>query len=271
MPVATNGVGFSDNTPNKQRMFGRIIDQHLAVVGVIRKKFLQNQYSGWPRKEYLYIDAMAGCGHSPETGAAGSPLIFVERARRSGMSYRCHLIDRNDENAAALRATLSNDPRCEVHSGRYQNVLPGLVSQIRGRPYGLIYLDPNGQPDFDFITQLSQDSALSRVDFLIHFTATGLKRARRITDGATLEDRLRQINKQLWMIAPVTEGSPWQWTFLIGLNYRMKPYEKMGFVYIDSDRGERLLYEINYTKDEKDAIPPKDQLILSDFFGRGIV
>lgn len=270
MPVAANGVGFSDNTPNKQRLFGHIVDQHLAVVSKIREKFLQNHYSGWPGTEYLYIDATSGSGHSPETGDAGSPLIVAEQARRSGMPYRCHLIDRNAVNAETLRTTFAEDPRCEVYCGEYQDVLSSIVSRIRGRPYGLIYFDPNGQPDFDFIARLSQHPALSRVDVLIHFTATGLKRARRIAEEDTLEARLHRVNKQHWMIAQVTAGSPWQWTFLLGLNYRMKPYEKMGFAYIDSDRGERLLYEMNYTKDEKCAIPARRQLILSDFVGRGV-
>ena len=109
--------------------------------------------------------------------------------------------------------------------------------------FGLIYYDPNGRPDWEAITHLSKNPALSKFDILIRYNAMAEKRNHQNT-GKLLLDYLVSVKKQHWMIRDILPGERWQWTFLLGMNYKIRPWKSQRFHYIDSEEGNAILQKI---------------------------
>lgn len=217
---------------------------------------------------YLYIDATSGRGDNPDEGVPGSPVIFLDEVRRSGIDYRAHFIDRDRETTAALKALVGDDPRATIHTGDNREIVPAIVGTIRAAPYGMLYVDPNGVPPFDMIEQVCLSPAMRLMDVLIRCGATGVKRDFKANDrDARLNDHMDRINKKHWIVSRPEDGDPWQWTFCFGLNTdKVKAYEWLGFHYRDSSRGEIIAHNLNFTKTEAREHAP-NQFRLSDFGG----
>lgn len=262
--VVVNGQGQSQATPIKQGIFEAVLDQHLSIVSAIRMtKYLQR---GWRFPGYVYIDATAGCGDNLEVGVPGSPRIFDGKIRDSGMPYKSYLIDRDSKNVERLQSLFKDDPRVNIYCGKHEFVMSEVLTDIgNNKPFGILYFDPNGAPNFEFIAHLCRAPMLERVDLLIRFSATAVKRVRRAFGRDSLEEMIREIPKTNWMVGYGAYRDPWQSAFLFGLNTPIKEYRKTGLHNIDSATGQQILYQINYTSEEKQAFFPP-QTCLFDFW-----
>ena len=56
-------------------------------------------------------------------------------------------------------------------------------------------------------------------------------------------DQLRAENSKLWG-AVSFPGERWQWTFLLGVNYKIRPWKSQRFHYTDSEEGNAILQKI---------------------------
>jgi len=259
-----NGIGQSLATISKQRILDAILDQHMAVVRGISRKYAARD---WHFPGYIYIDATAGCGDNTEVGVPGSPRIFYAQIRRSGLPYQCHLIDKKPVNVQALQRIFGDDPCVQIYCGDHREVLYDVLQTIRGRPFGICYFDPNGVPDFEFIADLCKKQVLEKVDFLLRFPATAVKRAQGAFGRRSVKESLESIEKTNWMIGVGAHRDRWQSTFVFGLNHPINEYARTGLYSIDSDKGESILRQINYTVKERAASLP-GQTNLFDFSRR---
>jgi len=260
MPVV-NGMGQSRSTVPKQEKLEAIFNQHLNVVNVIRKNY---QNEGWSFPGYVYIDATAGCGDNTEVGAPGSPKVFCKCVETFDLPHTCHLIDREPHNTSNLHNLFENNPNVKIYTGENSDVLYDVIGTLRGTPFGLIYFDPNGVPDFDYIGTICQHPALKKIDVLIRFSATAIKRVRTVFDNHTLKEYISSIPKQCWVIGEVAHKDPWQSMFALGLNQKIHGYDRYGLYPIDSSSGSVLLRRLNYTvKELSDPLP--GQTTIFDF------
>lgn len=260
MPV-TMGQGHSWITPIKERQFRLLVRQHVSIV--------RGAYNGTQYQPYLFIDATAGRGDNPGEGCPGSPLIFLEEIRRSGIGYRAHFIDRDRETTVALKTLVGSDPNVTIHTGDHREIVPAIVDGVRGAPFGMLYVDPNGIPPFDMVEGVCLSPTMRRMDVLIRCAATAIKRDYGANDReARLNDHLDRINKKHWIVSRPEPGDAWHWTFCFGLNTdRVKAYEKLGFYYRDSARGEGVAAGLNFTKDELRGRRPGQWRLFDDFGG----
>jgi len=237
-------MGQSQMTLDKQDGLTRILRQHISTVKVILGK------SPWAAQQYHYIDLTAGCGHNELVDCDGSPVIFEKVAKQSGIPYTAHFIDIDEANTMILSSKIKPNGHRTIHTGDHTEIAPDIVQDWPNYTFGLIYVDPNGVPPFALLADLSKNPKLARVDFLIRYTGSGVKRA-----GYKLLDELSAIQKQHWIVRDLDEHDRWQWTFLLGLNWGgLNTMKGQGFHYASSPKGEAIINRLHYTKPELEAL-----------------
>jgi three-Cys-motif partner protein len=272
----TKGVGFSDATFDKQKILKELFIQHISIVNAIYQK---KQYDD--DNTYLYIDATAGAGKIDlfKEGFTeyplkldGSPLIFLEASSQitHDMTIQIYFIEQDKETVEKLRNNIPYKFHKEVNiiCGKYEEVVFNILEKYDSN-YGLIYIDPNGLPSLDFIKQLSNHRKMRVIDLLMNFNCTTLKRLRKspkVSDAFSPEliQLLTEINKKYWYVTE-PNGS-WQFSFIYGSNSDcLSKNKKTGLHSITSKEGKDILYDINYTKNERTIEKPFQKTIFDRY------
>jgi three-Cys-motif partner protein len=240
MPVK-NGVGQSTATQDKQDGLDKLLRQHMSVVrGIFGKYGIKNGI-------YYYIDAHAGCGYNYEAKCEGSPIIFLQAREELGIASKAYFIEIEKDNVCQLghfiKPYLSDLVDFRVCPEDNKTAVPRIANALPEGCYGLIYYDPNGRPDWQAISHLSKNPALSKFDILIRYNTMAVKRNFNNT-GKLLLDYLSDVHKKHWMIRDLLPGERWQWTFLLGMNYKINPWKSQRFYWTDSEEGGRILQKI---------------------------
>lgn len=241
---STKGTGQSESTPLKQEGLRAIFKQHLAICsrGLLKRH--------WANSIYHYIDMNAGSGHNHDIDCEGSPLVFWEMVSILPIKHKAFLIEIEPTNVNLLIDRTIDWEDCEILIGDNSEWTPRLLRQLPRNTFGILYHDPNGIPDFELLANLSRMHQSSRLDFLIRCPATAIKRNYHQCHTRLIE-HIETIKKKYWIIRELESGCRWQWTFLLGLNTnKVKAWESQGFHYIHSKRGQEIIRQLNYTKDE---------------------
>ncbi len=235
-------LGYSEYTPVKQKHFEGIVDMHIRITKSIIERHT------WAHPVYHYFDINAGPGIYERI--KGSPLIFLELAKKHCLDYRAVLIESNEQYYQDLLRRTKKYQDCEVLSGDHNDVMQQrFFSKKHPSIFGILYNDPTGQqPSFDLLSDASK--CYPKLDLLIYCPATNIKRVAHSKKTAeTLLDGLAKIDKKVWIVRKPMGNQ--QWSFLIGSNWIDFPaWEKEGFHNIQSERGQEILAELNYTKKE---------------------
>lgn len=253
MGVDENGIGFSDWTKEKQRIFRSLLRINLMMWNSILNDNRKYYYEG----SFTYFDITAGCGVHDEYGD-GSPIIFLKEIRNFGHCWVAHFWDKNKINTAKLEVHCNYLPE---NKRGYYNIATNdhnklLVEWSRDNPNrvpGLLYCDPTGQiPPFETLAIFSR--TWTKVDLLIAFSATNKKRAKVAHGHKSLIEEIKSINKNNFMIrAPYGMH---QWTFLYMTDGPSPRWKRESFYEIDSDEGKEILTKLTYTEDELNANQP---------------
>jgi three-Cys-motif partner protein len=243
-----NGIGLSEYTDLKQRVFFNLIKQNIVTVDAICKK------KNWSNYRYLYIDATSGNGWYE--GIKGSPLQFWDAInslkRILNLEIRAYFIEQNKNILNELNDNLP--PNCKRNSilihGKYCDCIPSIYKS-EGSNFGILYIDPNGIIDFEFLTDISKTRYMKMTDILLNCNATSIKRTRKAFNNIDeLINLIKRINKKRWFVSEYR--GPYQWAFFLGTNSKnFIPHSNgIKFYDISSDFGERILHKLNYTKEE---------------------
>lgn len=246
MPI-TNGVGWSESTGDKEAGLAELLGLHMQLCQAITTK---NQ---WADKTYYWLDITAGSGDNPEARCYGSPLVFIQQAKATRLRYRAAFIEKDSTNALRLAHHLWPYPGNHlVLNCDHEAVLVELVQRIPQKTYGMIYADPNGEPPFELLSEVSRLSQCKRLDILIYASGTTIKRKRGAHNGRSLVEYMGGIDKSHWLVRD--HKSKHQWTFLLGTNWPDYPgLNKIDFHSTASDKGMRILAELNLTEQERKA------------------
>jgi len=239
MPVI-NGVGQSEYTKTKEEHYAKLLGMHVNIA----ERAMRNNL--WSNSSYLLIDATAGSGIL-EDGTPGSPIIAINRLRKMSTPFKALFIEEQPEVFAQLDLHVSQDDNVQLRWARYQDIIGEMALRKDRNQLGLLYIDPNGTPDFDALCQFAR--ARPRMEILISVTATGYKRSGKV--DRHLDEWLRRIGKQYWLIRkPYTA---WHWTFLLGSDYAgfNKPYKGIEVEPVTSELGKGWLECASYTVTER--------------------
>jgi three-Cys-motif partner protein len=248
MPV-TNGIGHSGATVDKEDGFNAYISLHTRIV----RSVFDNPKNYWLRyRKYVYIDTNCGSGCNSEEGVDGSPVIAVSAIRRSGLSFDAHFIDCEQGNIDSLSKLFTPSPSIQFYIADNKEALPTIIKSIPKVAYGLLYMDPNGIPDFQLISDLC--TAHKHLDVLIRCPANAIKK--NLHHGIKrLPELMSLVPKSRWLIRDVLPDDKWQFTFLFATNYsKWGDWGRNRFYTTDSIEGKDILFRLTFTAKEIDRI-----------------
>lgn len=266
MPVSTGGRGYSQHhTPTKQTILESIINRTCQTITGFRIQNSRIPYT------FHWIDAYSGPGINPEVSCDGSPLIFQNTVIKNDLPYKAFCIDSNPDHITELKTRIGYDPGFRFFVGDNSKVVPEIVSEITDSPYGILYLDPNGEPNWDMAETVAYMHQFKHMDILMHFTATSYKRSVGAgIRGEDIVDRLKSINKRHWFICPCHHigSDKHQWVMVLGTNYdKWKGLKRLGFFDINTPMGEALLNTFNHNRHTLPEDMKASQKPLTAFFG----
>ena len=252
MPI-NGSVGQSDYTKVKQHHFSVIVSTFLTAA-----KGMLTRNRGDHEQYFLYVDLYAGSGENMDN-VPGSPIIFHEAAKKAQICTLPILVEENEYSVKQLQDKLFSVGAnyFKIKNTNNEDFVEMMIKQpVRKSTYGLVYLDPNGIPNFELLRRLSEVRQYYKLDFLINCPATAIKRAIgnvKCKQQSRLFEELKTIKKTNWMIRePIGK---WQWTFIIGTNWNDPPqFKKHKFWPIDSAEGQKIVKYLSYNKQELDAM-----------------
>jgi hypothetical protein len=253
--------GHSKHTIRKQYVLEDVIEKtYGALKGISIKRGIEIPFN--------WIDAYAGTGTNPEEGCLGSPVIFKNIMNKYNWPYCARCIDKIPEHIQMLKGVVNYDNRFRFYIGDNSEILNGIVKRMPNNQFGILYLDPNGSPNWDVISEISQSITLNKIDILIHTPATSIKR--NIGAGfakKTLYDNLKSINKKHWHIhlCHPMGSDAWQWIMIIGTNHISWNLKSINFHGLDTPEGQAILNFVNHTKNTPSDKMVAPQTLLSGF------
>ena len=241
----TNGIGWSECTADKESGLGQLLGLHMEICQAILRK-----HPYFPR-DYYYFDITAGSGSNDGANCYGSPVVFLQEAARRGLQYQATFIEKDSINSANLgKALWSYSGNHSILNCNHQDVLATLIDGVPKSAFGMIYVDPNGEPPFGLLSDVSRLEPCKRMDMLVYASASTVKRRRTVHGGKSLVEHMESIDKRYWLIRD--HQSKFQWTFLLGTNWVEFPsWETRGFYRLQSEKGREILDELNWTKRER--------------------
>ena len=257
MPISETGIGYSDVTPDKQDGFRKYINLHIRIT--------QSTFSNFKsvyryEKKYYYIDCTAGCGKDPLL-LDGSPIIFKQSISKHNIDYSAYLIDCGEANCNDLsKIEMLTDKNISIINDDYQNAVPKIFESTDKNIYGLLYIDPNGTPDFEFLEYVSRQK--KKLDILVRYNSTANKRARCAFDTGYdyLSSWVKKIDKKTIIIREPLPGDKHEWTFLFMTNApSWGDWTKERFYDIKTPIGKQIFLKCDKTK--------KERLQQNDLFG----
>lgn len=250
-------VWISNETELKEQHYAGIVQMHLTIC-----RSILGRRGGPP---YLYADLHAGPGWLEYAGRRfrGSPLIFMEAARKADIRYEALCFD-SDESVAdrladAMRQDNHSDKLFDVEDDGAIRVVPrncerGMAGWLRGQGHqpgrhGLVYADPIGtEMPSGLLADIAR--ALPRVDILSYVSASNYKRRRgQNAARATLAEHIAAVGKKYALIRE--PYGKHQWTFVLFTNWDGFPeWKQIGLHRVDSEKGQRVLDLLNLTSRE---------------------
>lgn len=260
MSIVDGAIGCSDHTAEKHALFSEVMKWHTAMCAGIGSRIPNGLL-------YHYIDTNAAKGRYEHEGVllTGSPLRALSAIRAAHLQFRACLIDKSSQFTNELQGHVkqfcAQRPEdwmaIDIYTGDNTELARRWCSAIHNRygpsgwldpaPYGLLFNDPNGMPDFPLLTELSSLTQLRRIDFLLYASATLIKRVHTVWKSKghrSLCEHLDLMSKDIWLIRePVGHQ---QWTFLLGTNFEsIRDWKRGGFYRIDSAEGQVVLERLN--------------------------
>lgn len=273
MPKNPTGQGYSENTSLKQENYAYFLRFLLpATRGVMSNP----RNASWASQCFQLIDFNAGPGWTEEYGD-GSPMIALREAWEKGFHDRqlsAFFVDKSSEAIEALRENLApfQNDRWDFRLENQDNsrltaeILDWLRRNAGGKSaLGLIYTDPNGYNDAPLESIIEICRQNTRLDVLIHISATSVKRqvGARATEGIEvfdLERFIETIDKQkVFVREPYGKA---QWSFLYLTNWANAPELNNINFYDRASRKGKEIFKV-LTRTAKD-IKQEGQLNLFD-------
>lgn len=248
--------GQSDATKHKNRGFASAFAINLTIC--------RKGKSEWHRtRPYFHFDLNAGSGWNHEVnqprGVMGSPLAFLAAAESANKpEFVAHFVEQDDARGKALakRPKILGDRRCFVHIGDNADFVPAIPAIVRRNgekteyARGSILIDPNGPTGAPWDEVAAVSMICPRLDLFINWSGTAMKR---LPDGhekrLEVDDLPTLFHKEAWLVR-IPHG-PWQWSLLLGRNYRTGDHKAAGFMHWDSAEGAAYIEKLKLTGRER--------------------
>lgn len=221
---------------------------------------------------YVAIDLNCGSGYNERADCIGSPLAWAKVAPILGSRAYAFFVDRDADAIAALKArpemaSVQCEYFCMDNAEFLRNLPQLLMARFPGRwIIGHILFDPNGADiPFDIAREVFRHRKCSCLDAIINYNTSAQLRVRLSPklqrDVPTLAELSDIFGRKYWLISEPRPGVQ-KFVTLIGRRVRTGDYRKLGFVHLDSERGQRIAYECSYSNAEREEMEKKSQLSL---------
>jgi three-Cys-motif partner protein len=265
-------TGCSGSTREKWKRFEYLLRVHAAMCRLIMTKHR------WADSAYSYFDFFAGPGLYDETdhaglaGEFGSPVraltilkeIFVdpggEAANGEPLAVRAFFHDPNVWHRLqhcldrlGMHGGIVDDVPCEQAVDALIEGWPGMTGCSPWKPLGLAFFDPNGQPPWSSIKAFSSEKCFDHIDFLINVNSTVIKRVLKSSIHAetrTPTQHLVELGKDDVYLWEPTPGDIHQFALAYCTNGPFPEFRKLGFHFINSDKGRQIADRIDMTAKE---------------------
>jgi hypothetical protein len=195
------------------------------------------------------------------------PLFFgqtAEAANGEPLGVRAFFYD--PESAARLqsclrhlgiRGGLIDDLPCDEAVPDLIARWPTLTGCSPWKALGLAFFDPNGQPPWASIQTFATQKSFNRIDLLINVNSTVVKRVRKSpvhAESLMPTQHLVALGKDdvyLWEPEPTDIH---QFALAYCTNGPFPEFRKLGFHFINSDRGRRIADRIDMTTQERKSL-----------------
>jgi hypothetical protein len=271
-------TGCSGSTREKWRRFEYLLRVHAAKCRLIMTDPTKKK---WADSCYSYFDFFAGPGLYDETDHAGLAGEFGSPVRALNILKEI-FIDPGGEAAngepLGIRAFF-HDPnvwlrlqRCLDHLGHCGGIVDGSTCEqaiddliehwleMTGcspwKPLGLAFFDPNGQPPWASIRSFTSRKSFDRIDLLINVNSTVVKRVLKSpvhAETRTPTQNLVELGKEDVYLWEPTPGDIHQFSLAYCTNGPFRKFRRLGFHFINSDKGRRIADRIDMTADERKA------------------
>jgi hypothetical protein len=268
-------TGCSGSTREKWKRFEYLLGVHAEMCRLIMVKHR------WADSAYSYFDFFAGPGlydesdHTGLTGEFGSP---VRALRILEPLFNEQVGEAANGEPLGIR-TIIHDPlvwdrlySCLSHLGMLRGIIgdlpceqaiddllenwPSMTGCSPWKPLGLAFFDPNGQPPWASIKAFGSEKTFNRIDLLINVNSTVGKRVRKSpihAETLTPTQHLVELGKDDVYLWEPTPGDIHQFALAYCTNGPFPEFRKLGFHFINSDKGRRIADRIDMTAEERKA------------------
>lgn len=208
---------------------------------------------------YFHADLHAGCGYNAKVRLPGSPLVFLDCARRAGLQYEALFVESDAERASSLSYNYAIYPDENAHVVHGENdcvheLLPAWIEACGIDPakaFGTVFVDPTKPSEVPWPSLNMLFARCPKMDVIVNFPGTSVKRLPQDHDSrVTPEQVARLLNKSDWLIERNPRGDQ-QWLLMLGRNFAYGDYQRIGFVKWSSPAGQAVIERVTKTLREQ--------------------
>ena len=254
--LMTNSIPgeYSKYTREKHIKYRRILRSHLKHCrGIFDEQNILTPYK--------YIDCFGGRGKYPDT--VGSPMIFKEeRHLLGGYKWEQHIWERHLQNHTSLTDYIGTD---NVYWLDCRSILTQDLSIKKKGQYGMMFLDSEmDKSGFEVSKEIATFTSeqWEDIDIVFYIAPTNLKR---FMNSNLTNYFINNTNKREWIISEPLKGSTHRYVFLVATNQPNWAEELQGFYNINSEKGKKILHNLDTTKKEKEERKKRESGQISMF------
>lgn len=228
---------------------------------------------------YWHIDLNAGCGWNDKAECWGSPIVFLQEARRKERDVVALFCDINQSFASELESTIHSmdwgewEPEVAVARGDNAEWLTEFAKLIRAREdpryaVGSLLCDPNGfKSGFPVNAIRTFAEEFRRIDLILNFNVSLFAKVQGCKENGipgfdhwpTIPDLIPTFHRKHWMVSnPPGWGQGDRFVIALGRNFDTGQRRFLNFYPLESQNGQEIIKLLRHQQPNQPFLPGID-------------